>query len=89
MRTIVLHVRVAKHHRFRGYVRAEASMHPNQRPLTVGGGYRESEVHTAFFKLKVRIPDELLEPSSTPEFEIEIDPQGATAVTPVVEVEQE
>lgn len=81
-RTFTLHVRVAKHYRFRDAQRIEASQTPNQRPLTVGG----REVHTAFFKLKVRVPDELLEPSSVPQFTVELGPADATTVTPEIEV---
>lgn len=86
-RTFTLHVRAAKHWRFKDGQRIEASMRPNQKPLTVGQGRSEEAVHTAFFKLWVKLPVEMLQADSIPTFEVEIDPEDVTTITPTVEAE--
>lgn len=86
-RTFTLYVRAAKHPRFKEGQRIEASMRPNQKPLTIGQGYAEQAVHTAFFKLDIKVPVEMLRPDSIPTFEVEIDPEDVTTITPTVEVE--
>ena len=70
-----LYVRAARHRRFKQGQRIEASMRPNYEPLVVGtpGSYEgEEAVHTAFFKLDLKVPWEMLQPESMLTFEVEI-----------------
>lgn len=77
-----VYCRAAKHPRFRAGKRFEASVTYNPNPLTVGEG---TPVHTSFFKLKVDIPDGLLDPHTMPVAEVAIDALDVRAITPLVE----
>lgn len=83
-----LYCRAAKHPRFRDGKRIAASSTQNFNPLTVGvpTSYQgEREVHTAFFKLVIDVPNELLAAGDIPAATIALDPGATATVTPDVE----
>jgi hypothetical protein len=86
--TFTLYVRAAKHPRFKGGGRIEASMSHNPDPLVIARGtYGETSVHTAFFKLQIKVPEEALRVQDIPMFEVEIPPEALTVISPSIEVE--
>jgi hypothetical protein len=86
--TFTLYARAARHHRFKDGGRIEASMSHNPNPLVVAkGSYGETPVHTAFFKLQIKVPEEALMVQGLPMFEVEIPPEALTVISPSIEAE--
>lgn len=85
-----IYVRVARSPRFRRGHKIDAAMTYNPQPLTVGTGYSETAIHTAFFALTMEVPDELLRPADLPTVDLGLlAVDRATTVTPVVEQAEE
>lgn len=78
IRTVRAYVRLARSPNSpRQPWKLEASTNPNPRPLTVGQGHSERELHTVRFAIDLDVDDSIFNPKDWPTVELELSEAAA------------